>query len=235
MGYEIRAASCDAIVMSRILQLGPVSSPRARRAVVSIGLAFAAALSVLGTSDVAQAQSCDSGEEPCASGCMPIGYVCCGSDGSTTYSCDPSFPYCCPGNEVCSTTYEGCSGGSSGSGSSGSGSSGSGSSGSGYGGDVSCATASGVSSECPTVDACCDSNLNCWYEADGQRFDCYGGDCYSAAEDLVAYCEDAYGGCSTASSDVSSGSAAFGLVGLLGLAASVRIARWRRANKRRSA
>jgi MYXO-CTERM domain-containing protein len=76
--------------------------------------------------------------------------------------------------------------------------------------------------------------VSCWYVADGTRFDCSGYDCYAAADEVVSYCEDAYGGCSTSSERVSSGSAAFGLLGLLGLATTVRVGRWLRARKKKS-
>lgn len=52
--------------------------------------------------------------------------------------------------------------------------------------------------ECPTVTACCDT-ANCRYEADGRTFPCSGYSCSAAAEEVVDYCEDEYGGCAVAS------------------------------------
>ena len=90
-----------------------------------------------------------------------------------------------------------------------------------------------VASADVTVEACCDT-AGCWYVADGTRFDCAEYDCFSAAEEVVSYCEDAYGGCSTSAERAGSGSAAFGLLGLLGLATTVRVGRWLRARKKKS-
>jgi len=47
------------------------------------------------------------------------------------------------------------------------------------------------------VTACCNS-ANCRYEADGRSFPCAGTNCTSAAEQVVDYCEDEYGGCAVA-------------------------------------
>lgn len=40
---------------------------------------------------------------------------------------------------------------------------------------------------CYSPETCC-SLYDCYYYADGERFDCYGTDCYSAADDLNYYC-----------------------------------------------
>lgn len=126
--------------------------------------------------------SCDAGQTACGDGCMPAGASCC--DGEAY--CDASNPVCC-GDGTCGVTSSDCSGGSGGP----SGPSGPGGSSSGY----QCASANGLTNECPSVDACCNTN-DCYYEADGKRFECNGTFCQSAAEDLVEYCEGAYGGCS---------------------------------------
>ena len=65
--------------------------------------------------------------------------------------------------------------------------------GSGSSGGFTCITADDISEECPSIDACC-SLSSCYYEVDDEKFECDGTDCNDAAEDVVDYCTDTYGG-----------------------------------------
>ncbi|KAK3291366.1 uncharacterized protein B0H64DRAFT_446592 [Chaetomium fimeti] len=57
---------------------------------------------------LARQSSCAAGQEPCGTGCMFTGSVCCASMGRSTF-CDPGYycmarPGCCPDGEVCTGT-----------------------------------------------------------------------------------------------------------------------------------
>lgn len=139
--------------------------------------------------------NCGAGEKSCQDGCIPSSATCCGYENAY---CDAEYPVCCgAGSGKCGFTQSDCDGGSSSSGSGSGSSTGSGSSGSGLGPYGQCASAP-LTSECPTVEACCDAS-SCHYEADGKQFPCNGVDCAAAAQRVVDHCEDVYGGgCSIA-------------------------------------
>gem|GEM_PF-7053071 len=144
---------------------------------------------------------------------MPSSGTCCASVGFPTKYCPGGLA--CNSDGTCGSSRT--PGSSSGSGS---GSSGSGSSGSSGSSTQQCSPASSLNTSCDDVRACCDASgggVDCWYLADGKRFDCNGTCSGSDAQAVVDYCDKSAPGCSTAKS---SGKAASGVgwVGAMGLA-----------------
>ena len=127
--------------------------------------------------------TCPTGTVACGEYCMTAGRVCCANVGRDDLSC-PSGTSC-----NFSGTCDGGVGGGSTGGSNG------GSTGGSNGGSTGGSSGTEVCNDyryldgCNTIETCC-SGSGCRYKTDGESFYCDGFDCYSAAQDLVSYCED---------------------------------------------
>lgn len=154
--------------------------------------------------------TCPSGTESCGSKCIPAGATCCSAAGYSGSYCPQG--YYCKTDGTCASQSGSSSGGGSSSGSYG------GSSGSYGGGSVKKCAPTTVGAGCGTVQACCESRgsaVDCWYEADGRRFDCDGTCSTADAQRVVDYCSDddpVHPGCSASPAAPTSGAGGAGLL-----------------------
>lgn len=168
---------------------------------------------------------CGGSEECCSDGCYPAGSGCSGGSSGGNDSCQFAFDGVCdePGACPAGTDATDCGGASTGGGWGTTDPGGS----PGGGGGQQCVAASAYEG-CETVDACCDGT-DCWYVTDdGTTFYCNGGDCYSAADQVIAYCDEQASACAAAPvkhGNVPGAGFAVAVVAAAGLAARRRLRR----------
>lgn len=170
------------------------------------------------------AHYCNGGEECCSDGCYPAGSGCSGGSSGGDDSCQYAFDGVCDEPGACPSGTDATDCGSSSGGGWGTTDPG----GSPGGGAGQQCVAAAAYEGCESVDACCDG-ADCWYVTDdGTTFYCNGGDCYSAADQVIAYCEEQASACAAAplkSGSVPGAGFAVALVAAAGLAARRQLRR----------